>query len=196
MPKRIILLFLCSFLLCSCFESSNPLSDPSEAKVDERLEGVWVLKGDKGERLYLHFTRGGKDPFMSIVSIQDDIVYEGGIDPDIFFPTHLETGSYLNIQEWLPEKNKFSDYYKFYKYEVIGRNTLRLWMFANRSSVIDAVEDGSLRGRLIKLEDDKFDVIDRIEIFDDSSRIADFIEAHDQEIFDGDPLVFHKVPEK
>jgi hypothetical protein len=193
MPKRIIILFLCIFLFCSCFESSNPLSDPSEAKVDERLKGVWVCRGDEeGQVFYIHFIRGDKDPFTYLIRSAGGDVDNKGNEPIIFFPTHLDSGSYLNVLMWQPKNGKFSDDYIFYKYEFVDGNTLNLWPFANRQPIIEAIRNNELRGHFTS----EGNIVGSVNIFDDSERIAEFIVSYDQEIFGDEPLVFHKIPER
>jgi hypothetical protein len=45
--------------LASCIDSTNPLSNPKEAKVDKELVGVWQNMSENGDVGYLHVGRVG-----------------------------------------------------------------------------------------------------------------------------------------
>ena len=101
--RRILqLLWMAAFslLLTSCFDSTVPLSDPHKAKSDDRLTGVWRVRGDGGEMNYYHFGRVGEKlpaSVMRVVSIEHKPNGYMQQSELLVFPTTIGSKTYLNV---------------------------------------------------------------------------------------------------
>ena len=93
----------CLLVSCtSCAVSTNPLSDPKEAKLDSRLIGVWREKKNGEKDRYYHVGRaGGKLPEGMIVLIGATSDPNKGLEKEdsttFGFTTTIKESTYLNL---------------------------------------------------------------------------------------------------
>jgi len=137
-----VFIFIVSLSGCIA-ESIHPLSDPENAKYDDRLMGLWRSTFD-GDIVCLHF--GNRDDVsMDIIVVEHK--KDGGIDPEgyVMFPTIIDKTYYMNVQRKdLKQRDKG---YIFVKYE-ITENILNLWLIDN-DKIKRSIENGIIEGKIV-----------------------------------------------
>jgi hypothetical protein len=128
--------------LAGCLPTAkNPLSDPSEALVDMRLDGLWYGKsGD--DTIFLHFV-AGKSNTMDLVEVDHEKTGDAHTSIYTMFPTVIDGVRYLNIRE----KGAGEKPYYFARYALSKAGTLSIWLMSE-SPVAKAVNDGKLTGNI------------------------------------------------
>jgi hypothetical protein len=158
-----MVLLLCPFLLTSCAQSRNPLSDPDHSKPDARLYGQWEFRDAKpGEVAYL---------FVGRVNNQIEDAPAGmmfaellGLDRDqklsttgaAFFVTSIGKDNYLSLflpeqlKTRLPPRWKLADLnaFELWKYAV-SDNHLTVWAM-DYDAAAREVKNGQLKGQFTK----------------------------------------------
>ena len=133
--------------MVGCYpEFTNPLSEPLESKVDERLLGTWYIKDGK-EVGYLHIERR-LDNLTNITIIEGD---ENRVKIDkesmyTMFASKIGNSFYMNLQDdSLRENNK----YVIVKYLINDKEELFIWMMDNQQFAKD-IESNRLSGEVPK----------------------------------------------
>lgn len=168
----IIITTICLFI-SACYTSSlNPLSDPSSAKYDQRLGGVWFFK-ENGKNGYIHIGKGANNVTQALlVGTKDD----GSIDFALFnmFPTDINQSEYMNIvllDRLGGNKKEISGYF-ILRYELANTDKILLYSF-NRDELKLAVDRGKLLGNV----SNENAVIDFIKITDSSENITKYLKS-------------------
>lgn len=147
--STILVLFIAFISSCFCpLTSVNPLSDPLNAKYDDRIEGAWQFVSQDGDLVFLHFGKGNEKKTQMISIEHKD---NGKIDFLTFtvFPTIVNGQSYLNlnIEELFEEFSEELSGYTFMKYQLSDTDTLAL-SHINEQPIIEAIKSGKLEGEI------------------------------------------------
>ncbi len=150
----------CLLVSCtSCAVSTNPLSDPKEAKLDSRLIGVWREKKNGEKDRYYHVGRaGGKLPEGMIVLIGATSDPNKGLEKEdsttFGFTTTIKESTYLNLASAKNEhfselkekgwKPSMIDGYLIFKY-TLEKDVLKIRPL-DLAAVVTAVRDGKIKG--------------------------------------------------
>lgn len=195
------LLFLASFVclvLVGCVDSDSPLSDPAAAKPDERLAGVWRLRGEDGQVTYYHIGHlEGKLPksVMGVVSVTHKQGTVGAPGELLIFPSALGDKTYLNITggkkeslQAIHEKGwKAADAYFIFKYRVDG-DKLSLWIMDGEVKR-RAIEGGKIKGVIEK----KQLAGDIVKFTDTTENVARFVAEAGDSLFAKEPVQLERV---
>jgi hypothetical protein len=128
--------------LAGCLPTSkNPLSDPADAVVDMRLNGVWYGKSGE-DTVFLHFV-AGKATSMDIVEVDHEKSGDAHTSIYTMFPTIIEGQRYMNIRE----KSGSDKPYYFARYSLSKSGALTIWLMSEKP-VAKAVKDGKLAGKI------------------------------------------------
>ena len=182
----VLFLFAIMFALTGCLPTSkNPLSDPAEAVIDMRLDGVWYGKSGE-DTIFLHFV-AGKATSMDIVEVDHE--KDGDAHTSIYtmFPTIIGGQRYMNIQA------KTGDDKRYYlaRYTLAKNGTLSIWLMSD-TAVAKAVKAGKLAGKVT----DKKDATDSLDISltATTASLAAFVGKSDPDVlFDQKFGTFKKV---
>jgi len=148
-PPIILMPFLMFISSCFCpLTSVHPLSDPQNAKYDDRIQGAWQFASQDGELVFLHFGKE-KDNKTQMISIEHKNNGEMELSTFSVFPTITNGQNYLNfnIQELFKEFNEDVSGYIFMKYELLDAATLDL-SYINEEPIIKAIKSGKLKGEI------------------------------------------------
>ena len=157
-------LLACLLVSCTaCAVSTNPLSDPKEAKLDSRLIGVWRQERQGEKDRYYHVGRaGGKLPegmIMLIGATSDPSKGLEKVDSTTFgFTTTIKDSTYLNLaaakndeframkeKDWKPT---MIGGYSIFKY-TLDKDVLKIRPM-DLVAVTNAVRDGKIKGTIAK----------------------------------------------
>ncbi|HWB60163.1 MAG TPA: hypothetical protein VG733_11770 [Chthoniobacteraceae bacterium] len=121
--------------------SKNPLSNPAEAVVDMRLNGVWYGKSGE-DTIFLHFV-AGKATSMDVVEVDHE--KDGDAHTSIYtmFPTIIGNQRYMNVRE----KGGADKPYYFARYTLSKNGTLTIWLMSE-APVAKAVKSEKLAGKI------------------------------------------------
>ena len=128
--------------LAGCLPTSkNPLSDPAEAVVDMRLDGVWYGKSGE-DTVFLHFV-SGKATTMDVVEVDHE--KDGDAHTSIYtmFPTIIGDQRYMNLRE----KGNGDKPYYFARYTLSKNGILTIWLMSE-NPVAKAVKADKLTGKV------------------------------------------------
>lgn len=129
--------------LAGCLPTStNPLSSPTDAIADNRLDGVWYGKSGE-DTVFLHFVPD-EQGMTDIAEVDHE---QGkGAHSTIYtmFPTVIDGQHYMNIRE--KKANGTSDYY-FARYTLSDTGTLTLWLMGEKA-VTKAIKADKLAGKV------------------------------------------------
>lgn len=219
MSRNRILAGVCNLLLAlaqtSCVvESINPLSDPDDAKMDERLFGQWkVINKEKDRDTEFWFVgrprvseikdapAGLMVNYGLVISPQNEVSSNGM--PSYFFVTKLGKNHYVNIATLEEPKEpkgpivwKKSEVkgYLLMKYTVT-ESKLTMWMM-DRELTAKAVDAGKLKGivRRNKDKDGKETTVESVTLKDSTADLAKFIDAANPSLFaEKEPIVLERV---
>ncbi len=144
MKSAVTALFLLAVMiaLTGCLPTSrNPLSDPAEAVVDMRLDGVWYGKSGE-DTVFLHFV-SGKATTMDVVEVDHE--KDGDAHTSIYtmFPTIIGDQRYMNLRE----KGNGDKPYYFAHYTLSKSGTLTIWLMSE-TPVAKAVKAEKLAGKV------------------------------------------------
>lgn len=149
MARALLFLVALGLLGCSPVRSKQPLSDPKEAKLDERLLGTWT--GTLDDRLFSVHVIGHKDGQLDVVVVAD----RGGDGAQVLHyqghQTVNEGFRYLSVREKtfedpLGEKFTLAPRWLFAKLDFVADGGLKIaWL--NSDMVTDAIETGVLKGK-------------------------------------------------
>ena len=180
----------CLFLSGCMPESDQPLSDPKDAVIDQRLLGVWLWIGEdesEGGLSFMHFVANNQQ-IIDVVIVGHPVSDGASVSGYKVFTTTSGSQNYLNIKEWSPEKDEVSKNYMFARYEISGQDILTIWVMEGLDTIIEAIEAGRLKGRI-----EKGRYISDATITDNSVKIIEFIQgANQQELF-GEGSHFRKL---
>jgi hypothetical protein len=143
----------------SCVALEHPPIDPSQAKTDERLFGVWKALPDEMDGGYCYLFVGrpqAKAPsgMMEAITISNDRRETIKRDATAFFQVPLGQANYaVMVEEDMEEgqqrkKPRRSPQYSLLKYAVEG-DRLTVWAM-DGNAVEDAVKRGKLKGTVTK----------------------------------------------
>jgi hypothetical protein len=196
------LLAAASLLLAGCLpESKNPLSTPATSTIDQRLEGIYVHRTEKGaedlEGWHFHYrgAKAGADgqarttPWLEVLDIGHP--KEGGLAGEAYrvLTTHLGGHDYMSfIQLGSVGGKQKTSLYSFARYEVNWSGTIRVWLVDSKV-LAEAINAGKLRGT-VKPQKFGADVL----VTDTTERLAAFVAASDPaKLFSGQPLVLYRL---
>lgn len=155
-------------------ESRRPLSDPQQAKIDNRPVGTWRATLD-GKQYYLHAGTGnivGKSDWMELVLVHPGEKPSFYLHHKIGFVSVIGEQNYFNVANLsvLPTQIRGSkpeelaaavERYDILKYEVNGE-TMNIWA-ADQKFVQAAIEAGKIKGHGATIEDSTENLIRFIE---------------------------------
>jgi len=182
-------------ILASC-DSTNPLSNPGDAKPDPGLAGVWRMK--EGEEVhYYHIGRfGGKAPdavmLVAAVTHSSNGTLERAANT-VLFPTKLGSARYLNVAgdltdaqyDKLHETGWSPDLFKSYllfKYQLDG-DTLLLWTMDDDAKA-KAIKAGKIKGETPK--------DGRPTLTDTTENLARWVQSEGDALFKPEPTKFER----
>jgi hypothetical protein len=174
---------------CEPPKSHHPLTDPSKAKVDARLNGLWSEVRERGgDGMMLHFFPKG-DTGWDIVLVGSD--GEKGVGLMVFdaFPSSIGGQRYFNLRVKTfrgvyAEHAVVSSDYMFAKYALGKGGALTLWIM-DADPVEVAIKAGNLQG---------VGEGTKTMILDTSEEIAKFVQAADSAKLFRQFGTFRKVP--
>ena len=138
----VLFLFAIMIALTGCLPTSkNPLSDPADAVVDMRLDGVWYGKSGE-DTIFLHFV-AGKATSMDVVEVDHE--KDGDAHTSIYtmFPTIIDGQRYMNLRE----KSGTDKPYYLARYTLSKGGTLSISLMSE-AVVAKAVKAGKLTGKV------------------------------------------------
>jgi hypothetical protein len=183
-------------LVAGCDDSTAPLSDASQARLDKQLSGLWRHEYPQGVSYYHAGRLGGRAPegVLRVVTVSHP--RNGELqEPQqlIAFCSEIGGHSYLNLalsaQKQLGSirtegwKAGLLDSYILLKYEVDG-DELLLWAM-NKDAKEKAIEGGAIEGTIKDARSVRFT--------DTTATLADFVAAADDELFSGEPIRLGRV---
>ena len=198
---RRVLLSLSLFLIASCIESSNPVTDPALSTVDKNLVGVWKAKSDNGDVIYLHLgLPQGKlaEHFLQAMQVNHDAGHglsNRGTDWRLVFISKLGSLRYFNSVVLKPEEIRSLETtgwkptpdtkYDIFRYDFSG-NTMKVYV-PEQNVLKKAIASHALRG-----EDQK---LGGVKITDSSANLARFLEKENKNLFPTSkpPMIFNRV---
>lgn len=149
-------------MMASCIDSKNPVSDPKEAKVDQKLLGVWRNTGKNGNVYYYHVGQAGdKLPGGVLRAVFVTHIKNGQVlRPGVFrlFTSEIGNSKFLNIP--ILDQNdlvrfdqagwdaKLVKGYSIAKYE-LKDDSLTLWHM-NRDAKAKAIQMKIIKGEIKK----------------------------------------------
>jgi hypothetical protein len=206
-----VLLLALSQVSCASVVSQSPLSDPDDAKVDERLFGQW--KTDKEAKIF-----GGSYWFIGrpyatdlknapaglmvargiSISRQNELSSDDG--PLYFFVSKIGENQYANLvrndpkkklAEWDKDDSRIYDIWKYTATE----KKLTIW-WVDPDLAAKAVAAGKIKGEVKKRPDKngkETDKVDKVTLMDTIAKTAKFIDGANPTIFTNEPLVLDRV---
>ena len=136
---------LAALVLCACVPiSTHPLSEPSAARLDRRLQGGWRVIGNDAGWVHVYFSRSAAgDGGMHIIVMEPR--KDGTLAMDAYdgFATHLRGGDFLNIR--YSEDGGRRRGYVFVRYRVLGNGRLEIALL-DEARLKAAVADGRIYG--------------------------------------------------
>lgn len=171
MLSRLLLIALLTLSFSACYpEFAHPLSDPTLAKADDRLLGVWTLKKDHSQG-YMHISKtieGSSE--IALIGYEKD----GSIDISKYkmFPTFIGNDSYMNLQAIDDKEVQKSYYLAKYQFTPDGQLKIslldedRLKVAIDKGQLSSETRDKNFGSRLIN---------------NDSAAVAQFLSEHQQD---------------
>src|SRR5580765_1522541 len=111
-----ICIFIFAVFFCSGCETVfvNPLSDPSQAKTDDRLFGRWICTDKENQGVIIQFDKSSESETKISVFAKDN---KDKNPPFLMFPTKIGKQTYMNLSPTNEDKGKG---YLITKYQVSG----------------------------------------------------------------------------
>lgn len=137
-----------ALILSACVpESVHPLSDPTQAKVDVRLVGLWSARKDDGDS-FLHFIPRS-DGWTDIVMVSYRDGRAAG-DWSVFrmFPSRIDGRDYMNVRFVAEAAERAeSKHFVLARYHLSRDDVLTIWSMSGPAgrSAIEAGLEGSIR---------------------------------------------------
>ena len=198
--KRLLrLLSMAAFcLLFTSCDSTVPLSDPHTSKADQRLIGVWRIRGETGIVIDCRFApAGGKLPasvFRVAVSRRKPDGTTEQLDPMLLFPTTIGGKTYLNVTVGKDEKMKLLEE-KGWTPETIPPIFFLRYQVTEDTLTVQGI-DGEAKKRAIqagKVKGESFDGGFVFMFTDTTENLAKFIAAAGDDLFSKDVLKLQRV---
>lgn len=184
----VLFLFAVMFALTGCLPTSkNPLSDPAEAVLDMRLDGVWYGKSGE-DTIFLHFV-AGKATSMDVVEVDHE--KDGDAHTSIYtmFPTIIGGQRYMNLRE----KNGADKPYYLARYTISKGGTLAISLMSE-AVVAKAVKAGKLAGKVTVKNAGDYSETRDIALTATTASLAAFVGKSDPDVlFDQKFGTFKKV---
>ena len=162
--------------LAGCLPTSkNPLSDPADAVVDSRLDGVWYGKSGE-DTIFLHFV-SGKPNSMDVVEVDHQQTGDAHTSIYTMFPSVIDGMRYMNIRE----KNGSDKPYYFARYTLSKSGTLTIWLMSEKP-VAKAVKAGKLDGKITVKNEGETTESREIALTGSTEALASYVHKSDPEI--------------
>jgi hypothetical protein len=197
-----VFLLLSSTILAGCV-LKDPLSNPDQAKLDDRLIGAWKYEGEKSkDENWILFVgkadlRHAPPGIMKAVSVENDREKQIGVRTHYFFPTCLSEVNYANLLDENPLDGE--------KEKTWNENRVQQWLLIKYSVEIDrltiwfldasAVEKAVTRGEVKGIVEEKGLLKIKRTVFTDPKDLSRFlVNGGDKKLFSHDhKMVFSRI---
>ncbi len=194
MNARTTLGLMFCLLAAGCDDSKTPLSDPTAAKPDARLAGVWRLQGEDGQVSYYHIGRADEKLPEGVMRVVGATHREGYVQPAselLLFVTTLDGKTYMNLTGGKEEQVKIIaekgwkgvESYLIFKYQVDG-DKLTVWVMDGDAKK-RAIESGKIKGAVERNKPVRFT--------DTMENVARFVAQSGDSLFTNEPLRLERV---
>jgi hypothetical protein len=179
-------LFGLSFLLTGCDVSEAPMSDPKDAKINEKLFGTWEEEAEL-PRSFLAFSKVSADGYPpGVMLMKHTSIYLGGFSW-LFFCSEIKGKTYANVcciqisdaKKLPPWEKARTGPFKIYKF-AIEDDTLVTWE-VDLEVLKNAVKTKRMKGTIREAKPG--DLAPTITLQETTPRVAEFILAEDANLF-------------